>query len=37
MAMAEVTCLEKWLAKIWDKRYFQNARKKGIQAGFGVA
>jgi hypothetical protein len=32
----EVTCSEKWFAKIWQERYFQNARKKGIQAGFGA-
>jgi hypothetical protein len=32
----EVTCSEKWLEKIWQERYFQNARKKGIQAGFGT-
>jgi hypothetical protein len=32
----EVACIEKWLEKIWQERYFQNARKKGIQAGFGT-
>jgi len=29
----EVKCTKKWLAKILQERYFQNARKKGIQAG----
>jgi len=29
-------CAEKWPVTIWQERYFQNARKKGIQAGFGV-
>jgi len=32
----EVACTEKWLLKIWREKYFQNARKKGIQAGFGT-
>jgi len=32
----EVACTEKWLAKIWQERYFQNARKSWIQAGFGA-
>jgi hypothetical protein len=29
-------CAEKWLVTISRERYFQNARKKEIQAGFGV-
>ncbi len=32
----EEACTEKWLAKIWQELYFQNARKKGVQAGFGT-
>ena len=32
----EVVYTEKWLAKIWQERYFQNVRKKGVQAIFGM-
>ena len=27
----EVAYTEKWLAKIWQERYFQNAQKKGFK------
>jgi hypothetical protein len=27
------TCGKKWLVRIWQEKYFQTARKKGIQNG----
>jgi len=33
----EVACTEKWLAKVWQEKYSQNAREKGIPSSFGIA